>query len=329
LTRTHLPIVPEEVLRRHHVHVHRDTRFRANARLLQALWRAEQGIDMGVHTYGDGGTRKLGSRISNKAGEAGRNFMTPEIARLAWREHAYREPGAMIDDERVWTNMLGSDSQTINVLGPLKLDPPLATKVLRAMCPDLTDAAVQSVAFEHSPGRGNADLTRDGTAFDAFITYVRSDGAFGFVALELKYTENGWSRQRELGARYADLMPASGLFLDPMAVELRKPPLQQFMREHALAQAAIMRGDYSEGWFIILTPALNSSIHRICAQYAEQLAPAVEGRAGFGVWPLEGLVDTLREHGDADYADRLFRRYCDWSRVDAEIAAHVPAKLAD
>lgn len=123
-------------------------------------------------------------------------------------------------------------------------------------------------------------------------------------------------------------MAASGLFLDPMAVELRKPPLQQFMREHALAQAAIMRGDYSEGRFIILTPALNSSIHRICARYAEQLAPAVEGKAGFGVWPLEGLVDTPREHGDAGYADSLFRRYCDWSRIDAEIDAHVPAKLA-
>jgi len=50
---------------------------------------------------------------------------------------------------------------------------------------------VQLVVFEHSPGRDNADLTRNGTVFDAFITHVRGDGAFGFVALELKYTENG------------------------------------------------------------------------------------------------------------------------------------------
>jgi hypothetical protein len=73
---------------------------------------------------------------------------------------------------------------------------------------------------------------------------------------------------------------------------------------------------------------LKLSIWEIRPRFAEQLAPAVEGRAGFGVWPLEGLVDTLREHGDADYADSLFRRYCDWWWVDAEIAAHVPAKLA-
>jgi hypothetical protein len=96
----------------------------------------------------------------------------------------------------------------------------------------------------------------------------------------------------------------------------------------SLPHAAIMRGDYSEGRFIILTPALNSAIRRICARYSEQLAPAVEGRAGFCVWTLEGFIETLREHGDADYADSLLRRYCDWSQVDAEIAAHVPAKLA-
>ncbi|TPG56349.1 hypothetical protein EAH76_01955 [Sphingomonas glacialis] len=311
------------------MHVHRDTRFRANARLLQALYREEQGIDMGAHTYGDGSTRKLGSRISNKAGEAGRNFMTPEIARLAWREHAYREPGAMIDDERVWTNLLGSDSQTINCIGPLKLDLALATKMLRAMCPDLAEAEVQSVLFEHSPGRGSEDLTRDGTAFDAILNYVSGTGEFGFVALELKYTENGWSRQKELGKRYADLMPASGLFRDPEAVELRKSPLQQFMREHVLAQAAIMRGDYSEGRLVILTPALNSSIRRISARYADHLAEQTEGQAGFGVWTLEAFINALRQHGDAAYADDLYRRYCDWSRVDAEIAAHVPAKLAD
>jgi hypothetical protein len=35
------------------------------------------------------------------------------------------------------------------------------------------------------------------------------------------------------------------------------------------------------------------------------------------------------ENGDPAYADALFRRYCDWSRVDAEITAHVPAQLAD
>lgn len=305
-----------------------DNRFRACARLLQALWRTEQGIAIGTHTPDDGKSRKLGSRISDSAGAAGRNFMTPEIARLAWREHAYREPGAMIDEERLWTNLLSSHPLTFNLLGPLRLDLTVATMVLRAICPDLAEAEVQSVAFEHSPGRRNPQLTGDRTAFDAIMTYVSGTGEIGFVALELKYSESAWEQQKVLRARYDELMPATGLFLVPAAVELRKPPLQQFMREHVLAQASIMRGDYSEGRFIVVAPSLNLPVQDACRRYAAQLAEPAEGRAGFGVVSLEAFIDALREHGDADYANALFRRYCDWSLVDDEFEANFPAQLA-
>ena len=47
----------------------------------------------------DGKRGKLGSRISEVAGKAGGNFLTPEIAHTARREAAYREIGALIDFE--------------------------------------------------------------------------------------------------------------------------------------------------------------------------------------------------------------------------------------
>jgi hypothetical protein len=47
----------------------------------------------------DGKRRKLGSRIT--ACRTGGNFLTPEIARTARREAAYREIGALIDAERL------------------------------------------------------------------------------------------------------------------------------------------------------------------------------------------------------------------------------------
>jgi len=327
LDRTHLPAVPESILRRHRVLETYDSRFRSCARLLQALWRAEQEIPIGTHAAADGTSRKMGSRISDTAGAQGRNFMTPEIARLAWREHAYREPGAMIDEQRLWTNMLSSHPLTYNVLGPLRLDLSLATKVLGAMCPDLIDARVTGVAFEHSPGRRDPLLTDDRTAFDAIITYVSAAGEFGFVALELKYSESAWEQQKDLRDRYAELMPATGLFIDPAAAELRKAPLQQFMREHVLAQASIMRGDYSEGRFIVIAPTLNLPVLKACRRYEAHLVAVDERAVGFGVWTLEALIAVLREHGDAAHADGLYRRYCDWSLVDDEIETSFPVKL--
>ncbi len=40
-----LPLVPPDILQAHMVHEPGDTRFKAAARLLQALWRAERGIE--------------------------------------------------------------------------------------------------------------------------------------------------------------------------------------------------------------------------------------------------------------------------------------------
>ena len=59
----HLPLVPEPILRRHRVFEPSDTRFRACARLLQALWREQHRLSIGIHASPDGIRRKLGSRL--------------------------------------------------------------------------------------------------------------------------------------------------------------------------------------------------------------------------------------------------------------------------
>ena len=92
-----LPPIPANVLKKHHVHEPLDTRFRSAARLLQSIWREDRGLPIGSYLSEDGKRRKLGSRISEAAGRAGGNFLTPEIAHTARRETVYREIGALID----------------------------------------------------------------------------------------------------------------------------------------------------------------------------------------------------------------------------------------
>jgi len=71
-----LPLIPVNVLKKHHVHEPLDPRFRSAAhRLLQALWREERDLPLGSYV-GEDGKR----RISEAAGKAGGNFRTPEIA---------------------------------------------------------------------------------------------------------------------------------------------------------------------------------------------------------------------------------------------------------
>lgn len=317
--RTYLPIVPATALRRLRVHDPFDHRFRAAARVLQSLWRAEKGLPIGSYTRATGETRRLGSMITDKAGETGANFLLPEIARLARREVAYREPRSFIQERRLWCNLLSSMPLTFNAFGPLKLDAKLATRMLQALLPSLAGAKVQAVLFEHSPGRGDARYTADYTAFDVVLTYTRSTGANGFVAFEVKYAESIIDPQSELNPRYGELAPAAGVHTNPNAQLLTSGPLQQFYRQHLLAQAMLMRGDYAEGTFIVLAPALNTPVQTAIDRYADQLAEPAAGKVGFASITLEQFIDELRQCGHRAYAKLLTHRYLDWSRIDEVI----------
>ncbi len=184
----HLPLIPEWILRRHAVHQPLDTRFRAAARLLQALWREDRRLRAGSYVRADGKPARLGSRLNPAAGRAGGNFLSKDIAALAFRETCYREIGAMIDEERLYTNLLSSMPLTFNLFGPLRLDPALALAMLRHFVPEIDADAIQ-VLFEHSPSRGNPRFTDDYTAFDALMRYRTTEGRRGFVAFEVKYSE--------------------------------------------------------------------------------------------------------------------------------------------
>jgi len=325
LQRTYLPIAPMSALRRHRVHEPFDTRFRSAARLLQSAWRDAKGLPVGSYTRPSGATFRLGSIISDKAGEAGRNFLLPEIARLARREVAYRQPGALIEERRLWCNLLASGPMTLNLLGPLKLDLKLATKMLRAMFVDLSNATVEAVLFEYSPGRGAADLTADYTAFDAMLIYTRPDRSRGFVGVETKYSESLGDAQRPLNPRYAELAPLAALHKEPVADDLTSGQLRQLYRQHLLAQAMLMRGDFSEGRFIVVAPELNTPVQGGISKYAETLVPPKPSQVAFSAFTLEQMIEFLRQSGERGYARQLHDRYCDWSKVDQIIEAEIAA----
>jgi hypothetical protein len=269
-----------------------------------------------------GKRRKLGSRISEAAGKAGGNFLTPEIAHTARREAAYREIGALIDAERLATNLLSSMPLTFNLLAPWGHALERASSYLIELLPAFTGAARQ-LLFEHSPGRGNPKFTGDHTAFDALIRYSDVQGRNGFVAFEIKYSESMREPMPELKPRHAELSESSGLFTEPAAAALRANPLQQLWREHLLAQSMIDNGLYDEGYFVTIAPALNYHVQDAAEAYQAQLREPEDGKVRFVNPSLEDVIEVIRL-SDPAHAEALHRRYCDFWLVDAELERNAP-----
>ncbi len=324
----HLPLIPADILKKHHVHEPLDTRFRAAARLLQALWREDRNLPIGSYVGEDGKRRKLGSRISQGAGKTGGTYLTHEVAEIARREIAYREIGAMIDEERLATNLLSSMPLTFNLFAPSAKKPDLAGSLLYRLLPDFRGFA-RRILFEHSPGRGNPLFTGDYTAFDALLRYERADGRKGFVAIEVKYSESMREPEAKLRPRYDELSESSGLYIDHAQQALRRNPLQQLWREHLLAQSMVGNGLYDEGYFILIAPALNYHVQGAVELYRAQLKEPEKGKVRFVNLTLESVIEKIRRD-DPEHANALYRRYCDFWLVDGEIELSArPVKKAN
>lgn len=312
-----LPLVPEETLKSHKVHVGYDTRFRACARLLQSLRREASGWEIGGFIDQKGRRRKYGHLLNANDAGAGANFVSPEVHQLVKRDLCYREPGALIDDSRVFANMLASMPLAFNLFGALSLDRDVAERWVAEVAPDVA-GKIAHVQFEHSPARGDPAFTGDGTAFDVFISLRLEDGRKAFLAVEVKYSEGMTEPAARLRPRYDELSLASGLYVDPEDQALRKNPCQQLWRQHMLAQVMVMNGLFDIGQVIVVAPRLNSEVQRACIRYDGLLAKQ-PGKVGFAAVPLEDAISALALVGAADQASALAARYTDFSPVHALI----------
>ncbi len=323
-----VPLIPEQILRQHECFEPADTRFQSIARILQTLWRQERGLPVGRRRSRNGKSRRIGSRLNQVAGRAGRNFLSPSIASLVRREVAYREIGAAIETDRLYHNLLSSMPLVFNLFAVLKLDMPLASRVFASVLPGFTGTVTQ-ILFEHSPGRGNPLFTADFTAFDVLIRYRTADGKRGFLAIEQKYSEAMMEPSAKTRGRYDELSEISAMFIDPRDKSLRGSPFQQLWREHLLAFAMLDRKLYDEGTFVVIAPRLNWHVQNAVAAYGQRLNPAVDNVPGFIGITLERFIEGIAISGQPEFAADLYQRYCDFARIDKLIDAFIEAETPD
>lgn len=305
--------VTDGLLAEHHAFVRADNPFQRRARLLQALWRETQGLPIGERTPG----HSLGSRLPQAfARDRGANLIT-EVARVAARrEVAAKKAGSgqKIDEDRLWGNLLSSQTLAFNLFADLAADLGLASRVLRRLWPDRINE-VTRVLFEHSPGRHDPKYTFDGTAFDVYVEHTTPTGGRGFVAFEVKYHEDLDVKPAKHRPRYDEVTAAMGCF-DPRRVSnLKRKPLEQLWRDHMLAGSMLL--DLTAGWesglYVFLHPDGNEACRSAVRSYREILVDSHT----FDALALEAVVDAIERETEAPWAAELRKRYFGWDAIAA------------
>lgn len=323
-----VPLVPDSILKEHNIYFECDSRFRRSARLLQTLWLADHGIPTGVHISRDGVVSPLGSCLDAKSAEAGLNFMSPVVHRFVRKELAFREEGALYDEQRLFSNSLSSSPAVFNIFGPLALDLDLATNVFRRLLPAYV-TSVEGFMFEHSPGRHDQLYTADGTAVDLAVNCTTPEGETLRIFVEFKLSETLDSgpiaRDRP---RYAEASCEVRLFREPDSTALRSLPLEQLWREAMLSQLSVDRGLVQRGVFVAIAPRLNRHAHQAFAAFADELIEEGhrdDNRVPFVPLTLETVIDVIRDCGATEVAGALWARYADFDRVARVVLDEIDA----
>ena len=175
-----------------------DSRFVADCRKLQSIYRVEIGEEIRPYTDRYGNVHYYGNYISN--GEipkenCWKNFLTEDAFKYAQMRTnpKNKKTYETIEKDRLFNNLLSSQPMAFNLFCPLRQmlvdSPELATKVIKAVLPDYPIHKVTKVELEFIP-KNYLELTGDKSAMDAIIGFEDEQGKGGFIALETKYSEN-------------------------------------------------------------------------------------------------------------------------------------------
>lgn len=267
-----------------------------------------------------------GSCLSVAAGDSGRNFLTPGIWSAVQQRMLHGEPGNLIEPGRLKRNMLSSQPMCFNLFLPQALSTRLATRIWRRILPHEVMEVVE-VKVEHSPGRGNPQWSGDSSSFDAFVKYQRTNGEFGFLAIETKYTDT-FSNTNSLHP-YSRALAWLPLLFSPEGLRnLANGSPTELLRTHLLAASLLNTAltepiygvRFTHGYYLVLHAQSDLECATVLRRYEAGLAEA--GRQTYASLSLEAfcaIVGSVAAGRESAWIRKFRERYTDWAWVRGEI----------
>ena len=170
-----------------------------------------------------------------------KNFLSPKIVEAVKQTIQERREAnsGILEEDRLFNNLLSSQPLCFNFFGELKIDTDFALKVLRQFWPELTE--VKRVIFEFAPVE---KYTNDNSAFDVAFE-VMADNQSGLIGLECKYTDT-FSQKEYDKAEYRHIFDQSKRkVFAAMYGEFTTARFNQLFRNQLIAEALVQNGHYT------------------------------------------------------------------------------------
>ena len=294
-----------------------DSKFVADCRQLQSMYRVEVNEAIRPYKGRDGKTHYYGNYISGGE-KSGKNFLTGYAFRYAQERVASRKKYETIEEDRLFNNLLSSQPMAFNLFCPLRemleKSPEAATAAIKAALPMYPIHSVTDVDLEFIP-EDYAELSGDKSAMDAIIRFVDYSGQKGFIAIETKYSENlGTNVALEKGtnkprAKSLETVRQLKCFEPDIEDRITKGHLKltQIYRNFLLSESYGSRYGL-DSYSIILAPADHPSTGKEVDSLRNELREEYKNK--IGSISLEDFVERIIKNCPEEYKD-VFERFRD------------------
>lgn len=269
-----------------------DDKFTARMRFHQSWYRRQiLHRSPGPNPHAKGAI--YGSHLTEKDGDAGRNFLTAKIYRVVQNRLGKNRGIVNVGDRRrLLMNLLSSQPMCFNLFASLANDLALATRLMQALPGMPSNIKVINVQIEYAP-QPKRHYLNDATAFDAFIEYERANSIRGLVGIETKLTEPFSQKSYEFKDGYSRWRSSSDWWWRGRAKHFFPDKrYNQLWRNHLLAFAMLHQKDaaYDEAFCAVLYPEEDTSCADAIQAYRQRLRP--ETRHTLLEWTLGDVIDT-------------------------------------
>lgn len=294
-----------------------DSKFVADCRQLQSMYRVEVNEAIRPYKGRDGKTHYYGNYISDGE-KSGNNFLTDYAFRYAKERVANRKEYETIEQDRLFNNLLSSQPMAFNLFCPLRemleKSPKAATAIIKAALPMYPIHSVTGVDLEFIPEE-YAELSGDRSAMDAIIRFVNGSDKEGFIAIETKYSENlGTNVALEKGTN----KPRAKSLETVRRLKCFKPDIEERISQGQIRLTQIYRNfllseSYAskyglDSYSIILAPARHPSTGKEVDSLRNELRE--ENKNKIDSISLEDFVDRILMKCPEDYKE-VFKRFRD------------------